>query len=127
MIADTYLSMNAPVQFALPALITQRYSFHEQWRERVQSNLTRLDVLLASNPVCSRLQMEGGWYVVLKVPSSVTGEDLAIKLLQTRATFVHPGHFYDLPHAGYLVISLIVPLDEFSNGVQALLDTLQLI
>ena len=35
-IADTYLSMNAPIQWAVPALLEQRKSIQRQLLERVQ-------------------------------------------------------------------------------------------
>jgi alanine-synthesizing transaminase len=126
MIADTYLSMNAPVQLALTALLDQRHSFREQWLQRAQTNLTRLDELLASKVICSRLQLEGGWYAVLKTPLTATSEDLAVKLLETRGVYVHPGNFYEFPSSGYLIISLITPPDEFSSGITSLLEMLQI-
>jgi hypothetical protein len=30
---------------------------------------------------------------------------------------VHPGHFYDFPSDGYLVLSLITPAGEFAEGI----------
>ena len=36
-------------------------------------------------------------------------EDLAIELLEQKSVLVHPGHFYDFPADGYLVLSLIAP------------------
>jgi hypothetical protein len=35
---------------------------------------------------------------------------------------VHPGHFYDFPSDGYLVLSLITPEDEFREGIGRLLE-----
>jgi hypothetical protein len=34
---------------------------------------------------------------------------------------VHPGHFYDFPSDGYLVLSLIAQPAEFAEAVQRLL------
>jgi hypothetical protein len=34
---------------------------------------------------------------------------------------VHPGHFYDFPRDGYLVISLITPEEEFRDGMSRVL------
>jgi hypothetical protein len=67
---------------------------------------------------CARLEVEGGWYVVLRVPATQTDEDLAIALLQECSVLMHPGHFYDFPANGYLVVSLITPENDFSEGVQ---------
>jgi alanine-synthesizing transaminase len=121
MIADTYLSMNAPIQLALPVLLEQRHPFQQQWRTRVQKNLAHLDQLLASQKLCTRLKMEGGWYAVLKAPSTTGDDELALELLTTRGVYVHPGHFYDFPSDGYWVVSLITPEQEFAAGIEALL------
>lgn len=124
-IADTYLSMNAPVQLALNVFLEQRHTFREQWLLRVQNNLAHLDKLVASEQICRRLKVEGGWYAVLKVSGTESDDDLALELLRTRGVYVHPGHFYDFPANGYLVLSLITPEEEFAAGTSALLETLQ--
>jgi aspartate/methionine/tyrosine aminotransferase len=120
-IADTYLSMNAPVQHAFPAFLAQRRAFQEQLMARVWRNLEELDRQLAQQKVCSRLQLEGGWYAVLRVPATRSGEDLALSLLTDAGVYVHPGHFYDFPSYGFLVVSLISTEREFSEGLAALL------
>jgi alanine-synthesizing transaminase len=58
---------------------------------------------------------------VLRVPVTQTDEELAIKLLRQRSVLVHPGHFYDFPSDGYLVLSLITQ-DDFSEGIKRLLE-----
>ena len=121
MIADTYLSLNTPVQLALPALLEQRHAFRRQWLERAATNLESLDKALASQRMCSRLQIEGGWYAVLKVPAVANDEDLALQLLLEKGVYVHPGHFYDFATEGYLVVSLITSEQEFAAGVRALI------
>ncbi len=115
-IADTYLSMNAPVQLALPVLFEQRHEFQKQLMARVRMNLNELDRQLAGQKVCARFAVEGGWYAVIRVPATVPDEDLAIKLLATKGVYVHPGHFFDFPSHGYLVVSLITPESEFAEG-----------
>ncbi|MGH9701766.1 MAG: aminotransferase class I/II-fold pyridoxal phosphate-dependent enzyme, partial [Candidatus Acidiferrales bacterium] len=121
-IADTYLSLNAPVQLAAPAFLEMRHGFQKQLLRRVRENLSELDRALAEQTLCSRLKVEGGWYAVLRVPSAQNEEDLAIRLLEARDVSVHPGHFYDFPAGGYLVISLIAPQPDFSEGIQRLLS-----
>jgi aspartate/methionine/tyrosine aminotransferase len=68
------------------------------------------------------LEVEGGWYVVLRVPATRSDEDLAITLLTSAGVYVHPGHFYDFPPNGYLVVSLITPEKEFAEGTERLLS-----
>jgi aspartate/methionine/tyrosine aminotransferase len=116
-IADTFLSMNAPIQWALPALLKQRTSIQKQLMDRVLGNLTELDRQLATQRSCQRLSVEGGWYAVLRVPVTQTDEELTVDLLRQKAVLVHPGHFYDFPNDGYLVLSLIGLDADFAEAV----------
>jgi alanine-synthesizing transaminase len=122
MIADTYLSMNAPMQWAVPVLLSQRTSIQEQLMDRLHTNLTELDRQLAGQSACQRLCVEGGWYAVVRVPVTRSDEDLAIALVKEQAVVVHPGHFYDFPRDGYLVLSLITADEEFKQGVSRTLE-----
>ena len=121
-IADTYLSMNAPVQLAIPEFLGLRHAFQKQLLARVMKNLSTLDKRLARQKSCARLEVEGGWYVVLRVPATRSDEDLAIELLTKHGVYVHPGHFYNFPSEGYLVVSLITPEKDFDEGKQRLLS-----
>jgi aspartate/methionine/tyrosine aminotransferase len=123
-IADTYLSMNAPIQWAVPALLEQRENIQRQLLDRVGRNLAELDRQLAGQEVCQRLSVEGGWYGVLRVPVTRSDEDLAIELVREKSVVVHPGHFYDFPSDGYLVLSLIAPEGEFGEGIGRVLEHL---
>jgi alanine-synthesizing transaminase len=121
-IADTYLSMSAPIQWATPALLDQRKTIQPQLLDRVLANLAELDRQLSAQKTCQRLNVEGGWYAVLRVPVTQTDEELAIDLLRRKSVLVHPGHFYDFPSDGYLVLSLITRKDEFTEGTRRLLE-----
>jgi len=123
-IADTYLSMNAPVQWAIPVLLAQRKSIHAQLLKKVKANLAELDRQLAAQKACKRLMVEGGWYAVLRVPVTRSDEELAIELLRQKSVLVHPGHFYDFPSDGHLILSLIPAQDEFAEGMSAVLEKL---
>jgi alanine-synthesizing transaminase len=124
-IADTFLSMNAPVQLAIPAFLKQRHGFQKQLIARVRQNLAELDRQLAGQKACTRLAVEGGWYGVIRVPATRSSEDLAIGLMSAKGVFVHPGQFYDLPADGYLVLSLITPEANFSRAMAGLLQFLE--
>jgi aspartate/methionine/tyrosine aminotransferase len=121
-ISDTYLSMNAPIQWATPALLEQRQSVQRQLLDRVLANLAELDRQLAAQKMCQRLNVEGGWYAILRVPVMQTDEELAVDLLRRKSVLVHPGHFYDFPSDGYLVLSLIAVENEFAEGIRRLLE-----
>ena len=63
-----------------------------------------------------------GWCAVLRVPEKGTDEDLSIKLLDAQGVSIHPGHFYDFPSEGHLVVSLITPEQTFAAGTSRLLS-----
>ena len=115
-IADTYLSVSAPVALAAPAWLAHRHAIQSQILQRVQGNLRKLDELLVPGLPVSRLRVEGGWYVILRVPSTRSDEDWAVELLTHEGVSVHPGHFYDLPSAGFLVLSLLPTPDVFAEA-----------
>jgi alanine-synthesizing transaminase len=123
-IADTYLSMNVPIQLAAPVLLEQRHSVQPLVLDRVRANLGELNRGLAKQKTCHRLDVEGGWYAVLRVPITQSDEDLAIEILRKRSVLVHPGHFYDFPNDGYLIVSLITPLQNFRKGIAKVLELL---
>lgn len=121
-IADTYLSLSTPLQLATPQLLGQRHAMRSQLLERIAANLSELDAQLSRHQACQRLLIEGGWYAVLRVPVTGSDEELALALLERQSVFVHPGHFYDFPADGYLVLSLITPPEPFRQGVNRLLQ-----
>jgi aspartate/methionine/tyrosine aminotransferase len=120
-IADTYLSMNSPLQLATPSLLEQRKKIQPLLLDRLRTNLLELDHQLSHQKTCGRLAVEGGWYVVLRMPATQSDEDLAIDLLRKVGVFVHPGHFYDFSADGYLILSLITPTEDFREGIHRIL------
>jgi len=123
-VADTYLSMNAPIQWATPALLDQRKTIQPQLLDRVRGNLAELDHQLSTQKTCQRLNIEGGWYAVVRVTVTQTDEELALDLLRRKSVLLHPGHFYDFPSDGYLVLSLITQKAEFEEASRRVLETL---
>ncbi len=121
-IADTYLAMNAPVQQAVPVMLDERHDVRRQLMYRIRENLAELDSQLAAQKLCQRLEVEGGWYAVLRVPVTGSDEDLAIRLLQETGVLVQPGHFYDFPAEGHLVLSLIPESQAFRMGISRILQ-----
>jgi alanine-synthesizing transaminase len=119
-IADTFLSMNAPVQLAAAVLLEQRKQVQPLLLDRLRMNLGELDHQLTGTS-CTRLNLEGGWYSVVRVPAVQSDESLAVDLLRKMAVVVHPGHFYDFPSEGHLVLSLIAEPGVFGEGVSRIL------
>jgi len=120
-IADTYLSVSAPLQHALPRLLELRRHVQPQILARLRQNLAWLDRRLAGEPPVTRLPSEGGWYAILLVPSIKTDEDWAVELLTRDGVMVHPGHFYDFASEGHLVVSLLPTPEIFQAGMQKIL------
>jgi len=110
---------------ATPDFLQLRRGFQVQVLARVRRNLAELDRQLARQNVCTRLEVEGGWYAVLRVPALQTDEELAIALLETRDVYVHPGHFFDFGGDGYLVVSLIGLEEEFARGIDGILSAFE--
>ena len=120
-IADTFLSMNAPVQCALPEWLAGREAIQAQIRARVAANLAELDRQLGRLPAVQRLKVEGGWYAVLRIPALAPDEQTVLGLLEC-GVWVHPGYFFGMAEAGWLVVSLLGPEADFSTGVTRLVD-----
>src|SRR5947208_13798678 len=93
-IADTYLSLNAPVQLAAATLLEQRKNIQPQLTHRVHANLAELDRQLSQQRVCARLAIEGGWCAVLSVLVPQSDEDLAVALVRDAWLLVNPVRCY---------------------------------
>jgi len=119
-IADTYLSVSAPVQVAARSLIEMRAAIQERILRRIRSNLAELDDILSGSQ-CSRLQGDAGWYAVLRVPTTRSDEEWALELIEREGVSLLPGHFFDFPGEGHLVISLISTTETIRAGCCRLL------
>jgi aspartate/methionine/tyrosine aminotransferase len=121
-VADTFLSMNAPIQCALPAWLAGCGPIQAQIRARTRANLRHLDQILLRFPAITRLEVEAGWYAVLRVPALGNDEDLAVRLLEERGVYVHPGSFFGFAGEGWLVVSLLTPEEAFRRGVERICE-----
>jgi alanine-synthesizing transaminase len=124
-IADTFLSLSAATQLAFPALLAQRHSLRPQLLERIRNNRSFLQSAVARRNSAQLLDADGGWCAAVKINGERSDEDLAIGLLQKHRVIVHPGHFYDFPSEGHLVLSLIPPASAFEQGVERLFGWLE--
>ena len=118
-VADTFLSMNAPVQLAMPGWLAGRRGIQAQILERARGNLGTLRRIAEESP--GRLQLlevDAGWSAVLALPSCVGEADCAERLVGERGVLVHPGAFYGVSDAGRIVVSLIGPAVEFMAGIR---------
>jgi aspartate/methionine/tyrosine aminotransferase len=111
-VADTFLSMNAPVQMALPSWLAGRQGIQGQILERVRGNLAA-----AQASGVGVLRVEAGWSAILRLPQ-MGKEDVAEGLLRDVGVVVHPGSFYGIAESGRVVVSLLGPRDEFARGLE---------
>src|SRR6202171_3795274 len=81
-IADTYLSPSTPVQLALPKFLALRDGQQAQLQQRISANHSALDGMLRESKSLTRLEREGGWYAILRVPVTATDDDLTVALLE---------------------------------------------
>jgi alanine-synthesizing transaminase len=124
-IADTYLSVNSPTQWAFSTLFSQRDELQPQIMERVRGNWAFLKTEAGAASCCELLDIEGGWCAILRTKRDEPDEDLAIEILRQAGVLIHPGHFYDFPADGCMVLSLITPVEAWRCGVHKLLNYLK--
>jgi hypothetical protein len=123
-IADTYLSVGAPVQCAAPRLLAAGEEVQRQIRERTAANLRHARAALAGS-AASVLNVEGGWYVTVQAPRVRTEEEWALELLNREHVLTQPGFFYDFESEPFLVLSLLTAPEVFQEGMERLKKMLE--
>ena len=121
-IADTYLSVNTPVQNGLPQLLEYGNEIRRKIRERTSDNLATARRLIPVDSTCTLLNSEGGWYAILQVPRTRTGEEWSIGLLKEEGVHVHPGYFFDFESDNVLVLSLLPEPRQFEDGMRRIIS-----
>ncbi|HEY0760007.1 MAG TPA: pyridoxal phosphate-dependent aminotransferase [Acidisarcina sp.] len=119
-IADTFLSMNTAVQYAVPDWLAGRTAIQRQIHSRVTGNLGELDRLVARHPSSSRLRVDAGWSAALRIPAVQQDAETALTLLARHGVAVHSGDLYSFDSQGWLVLSLLTPSAEFLEGLMAI-------
>jgi hypothetical protein len=120
-IADAYLSVNGPVQAALPRLLELAPRLREPLRARLAANRRALASLARGGP-CGVLPSDGGWSAVLRVPRTRRDEEWALAILDEVGVLVHPGFLFDFPSEGWLVVNAIAPEAIFRDAVERTLE-----
>lgn len=124
-IADTYLSVGTPVQHALPRLLEAGRAVQRQIAERTGANLAWLRQAIGRESACAALDVEGGWYVTLRIPRTHSEEEWTLALLERENVLVQPGYFYDFESEAYLTLSLLTAPDVFREGASRLLAAIE--
>ncbi len=115
LIADTFLSVGAPVQHAAPAWLRLRQPLQDQILNRTRGNLNWLEQRLGDSPL-RLLRVEGGWYATLELPRQLSEEDWVLTLLEKDDVLAHPGYFFDFPREAFLVLSLLPRAEIFREA-----------
>jgi hypothetical protein len=118
-IADTYLSVSTPVQYAVGALFEAGEQVQMQIRERCATHLSLAREMLAGS-AANILGVEGGWYITAQVPRVRSEEEWTLELLERENLLVQPGFFYDFESEAYLVLSLLTAPAVFAEGMARL-------
>ncbi len=119
-IADTYLSVSAPVQNSLERWLPLKDQIQGEMKTRLERNLQFLKERVRGGP-CRLFEPEGGWYSVLKIPATLSEEEWVLQFLQEDHVFVHPGYFFDFDDEAFIIVSLLPPEEVFQSGVNGVL------
>ena len=124
-VADDYLPMSEIIAKQIPAMLGAAAAQTARVRERVQTNLAALHTMLDDDEqgMVSVFRAEGGWNVLLRVPSVLDENELVLSMIEKHGISGQPGYFFDMTSNGYLAISLLPEPDEFRHNVQTVLDT----
>lgn len=121
-IADTYLSVNTPVQNALSAWLEHAPQIQRQVIARVKQNAQWLSDHL--NDHTQLLSLQGGWYAILRIPAVKSEEEWVLEFLQEDHVSVYPGYFFDMTAGAHIVLSLLPPALIFQEAVGRIVSRL---
>ncbi|MBF0479506.1 MAG: pyridoxal phosphate-dependent aminotransferase [Candidatus Omnitrophica bacterium] len=124
-IADTYLSVNAPSQNALPSWMNIQKNIREQIVKRLEFNRKYLKEKVVAGSGIRMLNCDGGWYAVCRVEQPMDEDDLILRLLDEKGVFVHPGYFFDFQDEPCMIVSLLTPQTIFMQGINGIMEFLQ--
>ncbi|EMY71753.1 pyridoxal phosphate-dependent aminotransferase [Leptospira vanthielii] len=121
-IADTYLSVNSPVQLATPELIPWKTMIQNRIRTRIMRNLAECHFFSEGNPkIKNKSAVEAGWYFLFEIDLERKDEDLVLEILSKTNVFVHPGSWYGFSHNRcILIVSLISEEETLRKGLEVL-------
>jgi hypothetical protein len=124
LIADTFLSVGAPVQHAAPAWLRLRQPLQDQILNRARGNLNWLEQRLGDSPL-RLLRVEGGWYATLELPRHFSEEDWVLTLLEEEDVLSHPGYFFDFSREAFLVLSLLPRAEIFRTAANRIVARIE--
>lgn len=126
LIADTFLSPNTPVQWALPEMLAARGPVERALNARIRKNFAELTRALCGS-AATALFLEGGWYATVRMPELQVESDWVLTFLDRDGVLTQPGWFYDFLDGAQLVLSLITEEETFALGVSRIAERVRLI
>jgi len=121
-IADTYLSVNTPVQNALSAWLGHAAGIQQQIISRVNENRQWLKEHLSAHT--ELLSLQGGWYATLRIPAVKSEEEWVLEFMREDHVSVYPGYFFDFEKEAYIILSLLPPAAVFQEAAGRILSRL---
>lgn len=125
MVADTFLSVNTPVQTGLRGLLDAGATVRDSILTRVRENRSALLELQSLESSWRCLDARAGWYAILQLPRIHTDEEWCFRFLERDHVHVHPGRYYDFPDDGHVVVSLLPPESKFRDGMSRILSRVE--
>lgn len=115
-IADTWLSVGAPVQHAAAAVLARCDVVQATLRARLEANHRALAAALRGT-AATVLDAEGGWYRLVRLPATMS-EDAWCERMLDAGVRVQPGYFFDVEGGAHVVLSLLPRPEDFVLGVE---------
>jgi len=127
-IADTFLSVNTPIQQSLNDLFPWKSMIQNRILSRVRRNLEFAKASFELNTSEKEEDSfrwsygKAGWYGMLEIKNTNhSGESFAEQILSEKNIYLHPGEWFGFPEdRTILIISLIVPENQFQIGINEL-------
>ncbi len=122
LIADTYLSVSAPVQHAAVRLLALRSPIQAAICQRLRENRTQLGGLRLGPELDPILRSDGGWYAVLQL-GDVEDERVVLDWLNRLDIVLHPGYFFGFDDRQCVVVSLLTPMGALGLAIKRILES----
>ncbi len=117
-ISDTYLSASTPAQNAAAAWFSNESIIQAEILQRIRNNYLTLQNHFGQGGAVRLFPVQAGWHAPLQLPSRHTDEEWACMLLEKTRALAHPGYLFDFSEGSFLVLSLIIPENQFREGVE---------
>lgn len=117
-LTDALLSLSTPTALAAPQLLEEAPRVQARIRARCRSNLEALDALHGPSAAWDRLEVGGGFTVLVRLPAVMDDEAWALRFVEA-GVVVQPGYLFDIDGC-YVALSLIAEEDVFARGAQAI-------